>query len=236
MPVLLSAITHGRPEREEVEGPVGAADRVLCYSEEEAEFYRTLFPEDPPNKYLVVALGVPEGLLADHNVVPRRSVFCAGSYHDHKGQLRVLRACKELDVPVNFAGPMDTPGAAAYLLVLKDEADDWGKARFFGILRGESLWDQYREAQVHVNAAAMEPFGLTTLEALACGANIVHPLDSWGAALFGQHGSLCNTLDNEALRGAIKYELDQPRDRHGWRPPTWQEATQSFQSLYEAVV
>jgi len=235
VPLVVSAITHGSPPKGILEPLVTAAAKVLCYSESERAFYLRGFPEQPTEKFVVVPMGVPADLYALHGVTSTPSVFVAGTYSVEKNRLNVLRACIKLNVPITFAGPMDRETSQEYVWQLREEAGNWKGARFFGLLHGSALWDQYRRAHVHVDAAYIEPFGLGTLEALAAGCNIVHTKHSWAAEDFAQYGSLCEPSDVDSIVAAIKHELSRPRGWHGCRPLTWSEAARVLIPIYTEV-
>ena len=234
-PLVVTAITQANPEPSEVAATVERASAVLCYSALEEEWYADRFPELPRERFLTVPQGVPSAIYAEHEPVPPTfSVFMAGRYSPVKNQLAVLQACRALDVPVVFAGMVDE-GAGQYLLALRKELGEWRGARFFGRLQGAQLWGRYRAAHVHVQPSLFESFGLSTWEALAAGCNIAATANGWGKIIFAQHGSICEP-EAESIRAAIQYELRLPRNRHGFRPPTWEQASRALIRVYREVL
>jgi len=243
-PLIVIPITHGRPPREEVQEVVEATSLLLCYSEAEAQYYRDLFPEDSSEKFRVLPFGgqgVPASLYAEHEPVAYEpeSIVMFGRYRPRKGQLQVLRVCTRLSVPVTFVGMLDAQDSGAYLAALRDEAGCWDKARFFSWMpQGEMLWRFLRRAHVHVNATLPpgEPFGLVSAEALAAGCNIVHTRQGWGSDLFAQYGTLCDPEDEQDIARAIMREMACTRDRHEFRPPTWDTAARDVLEAVEEAL
>ena len=238
-PVLLSTITHKLPERDlpkwYIERAVNPAQHLICYSRQEAAFYADLFPE---KRIHVVPMGVDARLFAPRPPVEQGdpSVFMAGKLCDYKNQLSVLKACKLLDLPVAFAGFNEDPVEDPYVAEFMAAVERYPKARYVGFLHGADLWAEYDRAHVHVNASRFEPFGQVTLDALACGCNIVHTQHSWAAEQFGAVGSPCDPDDIESIAEAIAREVKRRRGWHGLRPPTWTEAARALLAVYEEAM
>ena len=235
-PLVVSAITHGHPPAESVARMAVASDAILCYSKDEAAFYLDAIPGLPESKCRVVPMGVSEDIYHAPDVDASHTVYMAGRYCGYKNQKIVLTACQRLDVPVVFSGPRDNLQHYHYKDELIAMCNGWNGATFLGLLRGDELWSQYRKAHVHVNASGYEPYGIVTDEALASGCNIVHTQNSWVAERFAQHGSLCDPDDEDSVAAAIERELNAPRNRHGYHPPTWLEATLPLIPIYQELL
>ena len=235
LPVVLSAITHGRPSQDMIDPVVSKANHIVCYSRTEAAFYAERYPEKHMH---VVPMGVWPELFRrqDVEVEPEARVLMAGKYCDHKNQLTVLEACEKLDVPVTFCGFNEDPHYDAYPDQLREAAGQYAGATVLGKLTGEELWNAYRRSYVHVCATRFEPFGQVTLDALALGCNIVHTQHSWAAEQFGKVGSLCDPLSVDSVAAAIDTELRRTRGWARLRPPTWTEAAKGMLAVYEEAL
>jgi glycosyltransferase involved in cell wall biosynthesis len=235
-PVVVTAITHGSPELEQIAPVVRRAQRILCYSQTEIDFYRECFPELGDTRFGISPQGVPASLYDFAEAVePEHRVFMAARYTGPKNQTMVLKACKQLDVPITFAGPENADDSAQILAHLHEIAGDWKGATFLPMLHGADLWREYRRAWVHANASGFEPFGLNSLEALACGCNIIHTEEGWASEHFAQFGGLCSPFDLDSISQAIENGLNRPRGWHGYRPQTWDEASCQLLPIYQAV-
>lgn len=235
-PVVLSAITHGRPPRQIMGRAVGLADLVVCYSVAEADFLSRAFPEKA-HAMRVVPMGVDSAFLSRNgNAAPEPSVFMAGKICDYKKQLMVLDACKRLDISVAFAGFNEDPIHDLYVDEFLAAVEAYPKARMLGFLHGQDLIDAYDKAWVHVNASEFEPFGKVTLDALARRRNIVHTKESWAAEQFAECGSLCDPGDTGSIVGAIDAELRKPCGWAGVRPPSHIEAARVLKDVYEEAL
>jgi len=228
-PLIVTAITQQEPigvypAAETMAPVVNRASVVLCYSTTERDFYQERFP-DQAGKFRIMPQGVSASLYdyVDNFTKPTgKFVFQAGRYCERKNQLATLEACLGLDIPVVFAGPVDAD-YAYYLIKLREAAGNWKGVRFFGSLKGETLYQWFGSAHVHCQPSTWETCGVSTLEALAFGCNIVYTSNSFGAAVYEKHGSICEPTAT-ATATALQYEMNQQRGRHRFRPPIWQMA------------
>ena len=106
------------------------------------------------------------------------------------------------------------------LLLDIDSYDLWGKVAIPKTHAQEDVPEMYRMAAksrgVFINAAFTEPFGLTLLEAGACGLPVIAPDDGGPRDIIGHchHGLLVDTLDSTAIGDTLLSALT---DRARWR-------------------
>lgn len=106
------------------------------------------------------------------------------------------------------------------LLLDIDSYDLWGKVAIPKNHAQEDVPEMYRMAAksrgIFINAAFTEPFGLTLLEAAACGLPVIAPDDGGPRDILANchHGLLVDTLNSEAISEALLSALT---DRHRWR-------------------
>lgn len=106
------------------------------------------------------------------------------------------------------------------LLLDIDTYDLWGKVAIPKTHAQEEVPELYRMAAksrgVFINAAFTEPFGLTLLEAAACGLPVIAPDDGGPRDILANchHGLLVDTLSSEAMGEAMLSALT---DKARWR-------------------
>ncbi len=106
------------------------------------------------------------------------------------------------------------------LLLDIDQYDLWGKVAIPKHHAQEAVPELYRMAAksrgVFINAAFTEPFGLTLLEAAACGLPVIAPDDGGPRDILANchHGLLVNTLDPIAMGDTLLAALS---DKTRWR-------------------
>ncbi len=239
MKLVVTAITHGTPGLREWAGVVGRADLLLVYSEKEGKFYSQQMP-GLAEKIRRFPIGVQDeiyevGTLIAPSETP--SVLMVARYCDYKNQLGALRACRQLDVPIVFAGPSIAPEfEGGYRQALIDEAEGWGKATFYDTLRGNDLWRLYQYAWVSMLPSRFEPLGLANLDALAFRCGIVSTQHSWASEEWRRWGTLCDPDDQASVTRALRVELDKPRGWAGFRPPSATEAASETLALYRELL
>lgn len=106
------------------------------------------------------------------------------------------------------------------LLLDIDTYDLWGKVAIPKTHAQEEVPEMYRMAAksrgIFINAAFTEPFGLTLLEAGACGLPVIAPDDGGPRDILANchHGLLVDTLNSEAIGDALLSALT---DKVQWR-------------------
>jgi len=171
------------PQRIGYERAVGrAADRIVVQCRDEvAELLRLGVPRDR------MAL-VPSGVNTDRfrppgPAVPRRAglarILTVARLVERKGvedQIRAMRRLPRAELVVIGGPPAGQLGSDPYARKLRELADRCGVAdrvRFAGAVPPERMPAWYRSADVLAATPWYEPFGLTVLEAMACGVPVV---------------------------------------------------------------
>jgi D-inositol-3-phosphate glycosyltransferase len=211
----------GPPQRIGYERVLGrAVDRVVAQSQDEL---RELVRMGVPRSRLVLIPGgvddelfQPEGPAQEKG--PRRRVLSVGALTARKGHQDVISALRLVPDAecVVVGGPpaesLDTDPAARELRELAERYDVGDRVRLVGrVPRLEMpLW--YRSADLLVAAPWYEPFGLSPLEAMACGIPVIGTSVGGIAetVVEGLTGDLVPPRDPRALGTAIRRLLGDP--------------------------
>lgn len=111
-----------------------------------------------------------------------------------------------------------TPKESTILTELKALVADLGlegKVHFGNFIPDEQLADYYRAADVFVLSSRYEPFGMTAIEAMACGTPTVITVHGglYRALTFGRHALYADPFDKEDLGIMIFKAIKHPRLR-----------------------
>jgi mannosylfructose-phosphate synthase len=150
-------------------------------------------------------------------------VLAVGRVADNKGYDLLLRAMPTVLARVPAARLMlaigstePTPGEIQQVDELKRLASELGiadRVLFRDYIADEDLADVYRSADVFALSSRYEPFGMTAVEAMACGTPVVMTTEGglWEMVTWGMDALYANPLDAEAFGHAIATVLLYPR-------------------------
>lgn len=226
---------------------LGAATLWLPNSQAEADQIKANFP-DLAGRLRVVpnavdrrfAAGDSARFCARYGVDERGFVLCAARKETLKNQLGLIRACRDLALPLALIGE-EVAASAGYVAECRAlAADALAPILFLPHLGPDELADAYAAARVHVQASFYETVGLSSLEAALGGANIVVTRNSGIAEYLGDAAWYCDPTDTTQLAQAITAAWSAPR-----RPElgkalaeryTWRHAAEETLRGYEEVL
>jgi D-inositol-3-phosphate glycosyltransferase len=203
------------PRRVGYERALGrAVDRVIAQCQDEVrELIRMGVPRA---RIIVVPSGVNDEIFSPHGPLATRSdrprVLTVGRLVERKGFQDVIRAMQMVPDAecVVVGGPpadrlADDPQARR-LWEVAESAQVADRIRLVGAVPKEEMPRWYRSADVLVSAPWYEPFGLTPLEAMACGVPVVATAVGGltDTVVDGLTGDLVPPRDPKALSGALR--------------------------------
>jgi D-inositol-3-phosphate glycosyltransferase len=247
---------------------VAEADHVIAECPQDEEDLIKLYNADPARVSVIpggfdatefwpiskplarVSLGLPTDervILQVGRMVPRKGVDTvvrgfAGLLHDHGVPARLVVVGGDSDEP----DPRATPEIGR-LMALAEEEGVADRVTFAGRRGREELKYYFSAADVFVTMPWYEPFGITPLEAMACGTPVVGA--NVGGVKFtvrdGETGYLVAPRDHRAVAERLAHLYRHPRLRellgsNGVKRVnalfTWQKVTGSIAALYEDVL
>lgn len=244
------------PRRIRYERALGrAVDRVVAQCADEVrELVRMGVPR---SRIVVVPSGVDDEIFAPTGpVAPREPgrprILTVGRLVERKGFQDVIAALRLIPDAecVVIGGPpahlLDQDPHARRLQALAAELGLTDRVRLVGAVPPEQMPSWYRSADVLVAAPWYEPFGLTPLEAMACGVPVIGTAVGGltDTVVHGLTGDLVSPRDPAALGAAIRDLLDDRGRRFAYATAaverarqaySWRRAAAQLGTIYAAV-
>ncbi len=232
-----------------------AVDRVLAQSQDEVrELVRMGVPSE---RITVIPSGVNDETFSPAGpVAPRESgrprILTVGRLVERKGfqdLIRAMRFIPDAECVVVGGPPLDQLDAdpqARRLRALAEQCGVADRVRLTGAVPREEMPYWYRSADVLVAAPWYEPFGLTPLEAMACGVPVVGTAVGGltDTVLHGVTGDLVRPRDPRSLGVAVRALLADRVRRFGYATAAldrvrqhylWQRAADQLSAVYLEV-
>jgi glycosyltransferase involved in cell wall biosynthesis len=130
----------------------------------------------------------------------REGVICVARIEGLKNQLNLIRAIKRTDLHLTIIGKA-SPNHKVYFKQCQNEAND--QISFVDHIDQEDLRNFYSSAKVHAMVSWFETTGLSTLEAAACGCNVVISKKGDQPDYFKDHAFYADPANVENMKKAI---------------------------------
>ena len=170
-------------------------------------------------------------------------IICVGRIEARKNQLNIIKAVEkfiaseEIDVSLVFVGKKNTHHGSFIKEFDKKVAEN-----SWIIYVPETSWDEmpalFHFAKVGVSASWFETSGLTSLEALFSGANVVAAGER-AREILGNLASYCDPGSVDSIAEAIKKQYDGPKTTvpaEMREEYTWENAARKTKKVYEEVL
>ena len=233
-------VFKGRPKLQKK--VISMIDLFLPNAEMEMEILNRDFKVNLSN-YRVIPNGV-DGRIFNANIKLDEKfhkyigcILCVARIDPRKNQLNLIRAVKGIGIPVVLVGTIAPSHRNYYnkLLVEKDE-----NVTIIEGLPHEEIGQLYQAAKVHVLPSWFETPGLASLEAGACGCNLVVSDKGTTREYFKDYVSYCDPTDVESIKQAILFQYDRLKSnelaRHIINNYTWEIAAKKTLKAYEFVL
>ena len=167
----------------------------------------------------------------------RDSILCVARIEGLKCQLNLVRAMKDLPLPLVLIGK-PAPNHFAYFEQIKKEAGQ--NVHIIGEVDHSLLPQYYKAAKVHALVSWMETTGLSSLEAAAMGCNLVITNKGDAKDYFGDYACYCEPDSVESIRAAIMRAYESPVDpllrEHVINNFTWEKAAEKTLEGYKMAL
>jgi glycosyltransferase involved in cell wall biosynthesis len=215
---------------------------VLPNSKIEADLLRQCFPESVSRTNLII---VPNGVDADifypEVNSERRTdyVLMVSRFDFRKNQLALIKALRGSGVKPCFVGmPTDLPLSRAYYMKCRRMAEPG--TLFLGRIEHSNLRRIYCCFKVHVMPSLYETPGLSTLEAAACGCEVVSTKIGSAHEYLGAKAFYCDPFDLNSIReqvlNALSASSGASLSEHVRFKYSWRTVARLTFSVYEQVL
>jgi glycosyltransferase involved in cell wall biosynthesis len=138
------------------------------------------------------------------------SVLCIARFEPRKNQLNIIKALASTPYRLTFAGNI-APNHKQYYQDCRTAAGD--NVEFLDFVPEGKILELYRDHKVHILPSWFETTGLSSLEAAACGCNIVISKMGDTEEYFGNHAFYCYPGSTESIRHAVEEALNAAPDK-----------------------
>lgn len=160
------------------------------------------FPEAGSYAFMPNAIDVTTYNISDEEIRAKKrgTVLCVARFEPRKNQLNIIKALNSSAYQLVFAGNV-APNHQHYYLECKKAAGS--NVQFLDFVSQDKVVALYKQHKVHILPSWFETTGLSSLEAAACGCNIVISDKGDTVEYFGDHAFYCDPGNIESIRKAV---------------------------------
>lgn len=167
----------------------------------------------------------------------KRGVVCVARIEGRKNQLNLIKAIKQTELQLTIIGNA-SPNHQDYYNACKEEANE--QITFIDHIEQEELLKYYQTAKIHAMVSWFETTGLSSLEAAACGCNIVVSEKGDQCDYFKDDAFYANPGDVDSIKKALlradnakrpEFLIKRINEKYTWQ----KTAEQTFQAYNKAL-
>jgi len=211
-------------------------DYLITASNKEYEILKNDFPEAAGVPYKKVNLGT-EHFISTVNGTPEKSdrIICAARVEGIKNQLNLIKAVNGLPYPVEIFGKASA-NQEDYWKLCQEIAGP--NVKFRGQANKEQLSKAFASSKVHAMPSYYETTGLSTLEALKSGCQVVISDRGAQKEIFEKHAHFCEPSDPESIAAAIEEAMKDNSDHSEWINAnfSWSQAARQIAGVYKEIL
>jgi glycosyltransferase involved in cell wall biosynthesis len=161
-------------------------------------------------------------------------VLCVGRLSPRKNQLALIKAMRDIDIPLVLIGSVSDGRYAQKCLSAGN------KVYYMPFMPQQKLASAYAAAKVHAQPSFFETPGLASLEAAMAGCNIVITDRGGTNEYFNDMAWYCNPNDINSIEAALLDALSVPKSKrlseHVLSHFTWDKAAQKTSEAYNKIL
>lgn len=212
------------------------ASHIITSSEQEWQAICSDFPQAGDIDHSCVRLGSEHFTVSKKPATEREGIICAARVEGIKNQLNLIRAIKKLpQLKLKLFGK---PAANQKDYFQKCMAEAGEQVEYEGQANKQQLADAFASARVHAMPSFYETTGLSTLEALKSGCQVVISNRGGQKEIFENVAFFCEPTDPASIASAIEKAYAAKGNHQDWvkRNFSWKLAAEKTAYIYTKLL
>ncbi len=182
----------------------------------------------------IIPLG-SEHMTPPIDALEKQGVFCAARIEGAKNQLQLIHAVQSTSLTLRLSGNAAT-NQSEYYERCKTAASK--SVTFLGRIDKVALQNEFAKAKTHALISYYETTGLSTLEALANGCQVVITNRGAQPEIFGEHAFYCDPENINTIKEALLKANESNISHQNWVKEnfSWVKATHKISDIYKQLL
>lgn len=204
---------------------------IIVASDQEASLIKKDFKISP--LFSKIALGSEHFKTLDSDI-SRKGIACIARVEGLKNQHQLIKVVNEENDPLILIGKAATNQSAYYG---KCQELAGPTVEFKGQLKADEIANILSKTEVHAMISYYETTGLSTIEALKAGCQVVISEKGGQKEIFGEHAFYADPENRDSIKNAISKAKRAKLSHKEWVMKTfrWEKSAQEISDIYERI-